>query len=530
MNLIHDPWIPALRQDGSYCRIAPWQIAETDNPVVELAAPRADFQGGLYQFLIGLLQCVCAPEDGEAWAEWYQSPPDAATLAQQFSVLATAFELTSEAGKPAFLQDLTLEDGEQKDIAGLLIEAPGGKTLKDNLDFFIKGGRVNAICPACAAQALFTLHTNAPSGGVGHRVGLRGGGPLTTLLQPVGQHTLWHALWLNVLEQRHDLYCHDNPLTAAIFPWLSPTRLSDKGGQSTLPGDVHPLQMYWGMPRRIRLQPALTEGRCDLCGDHSDMLVSHYLTRNYGTNYEGPWRHPLTPYRLDKKNEAPPLSLKGQKGGLSYRHWLGLTIEDKDNGDTAASVVQSLVQDKEMYLDSGVQMQLWCFGYDMDNMKARCWYDHTLPVFVLPAAQITALQRWVEALLMPAKEASPLLRKAIREAWYRSPENADGDVSFIDTEFWQTTENRFYQSVHQLAIAVQSQERLPADVATSWWKTLQHTLEQLFDQYALHTRVEDLDLRRVITARAYLLGKFHSLKTVKALKSDNQRTQEVTHG
>nr|WP_231886596.1 type I-E CRISPR-associated protein Cse1/CasA [Methylomonas methanica] len=60
----------------------------------------------------------------------------------------------------------------------------------------------NQLCPSCAATALFTLQTNAPSGGVGHRVGLRGGGPLTTLVLPkASQTTLWQKLWLNVFNQ-----------------------------------------------------------------------------------------------------------------------------------------------------------------------------------------------------------------------------------------------------------------------------------------------------------------------------------------
>ena len=199
MNLL-SPWIPAIRRDGSRCRIAPWQLVETDNPVIELDVPRADFQGGLYQFLIGLLQTCFPPEDIDEWEDSYREPPSPDELKARLAQVSTAFELFSEIGKPAFLQDLELDDGEQKAISALLIEAPGGKTLKDNLDFFIKRGQVEKLCPCCAAQALFTLQTNAPSGGVGHRVGLRGGGPLTTLVLPADDHaTLWQKLWLQSL-------------------------------------------------------------------------------------------------------------------------------------------------------------------------------------------------------------------------------------------------------------------------------------------------------------------------------------------
>ena len=67
MNLIDDDWIPVKRADGSKVLIAPWQIAETENPIVDIAAPRPDFQGALYQFLIGLLQTTFAPQDIDDW-------------------------------------------------------------------------------------------------------------------------------------------------------------------------------------------------------------------------------------------------------------------------------------------------------------------------------------------------------------------------------------------------------------------------------------------------------------------------------
>ena len=89
------------------------------------------------------------------------------------------------------------------------------------------------------------------------------------------------------------------------------------------------------------LQHESNSGCCSLCGDQSEQLTSHYITKNYGVNYDGPWLHPLTPYRKDPKNTKPPLSLKGQQGGLGYRHWLGLILRDSVSGDGAAEVVQS---------------------------------------------------------------------------------------------------------------------------------------------------------------------------------------------
>lgn len=526
MNLLFS-WIPAIRQDGTQVTIAPWQIAEVDNPVVELQSPRADFQGAMYQFLIGLLQTCMAPVDIDEWEELYMAPPDPSLLAKKLDEFSDAFDLLSGNGTPAFLQDLDLDGGEEKAISGLLIDAPGGKTLKDNLDFFIKGGRVNAICSSCVTQALFTLQTNAPSGGVGHRVGLRGGGPLTTLIRPVGVSTLWQKLWINVLDLSEGMNPPADKLDASIFPWMGRTRVSDKAGQSTLPEDVHPLQMYWGMPRRIRLLETAETGCCDLCGEQSESLYSKYITRNYGTNYDGPWVHPLTPYRFDPKNEKPPLSLKGQKGGIGYRHWLGLMFQDQGNGDQAAKIVSHFYREKERYMDSGKQLNLWCFGYDMDNMKARCWYEHELPMLYLDPTQILNVQAWAQELITSARDVVPLLRKYVKAAWYRRPEDANGDVSFIDTEFWQLTEPTFYRLVSKLASLPVETGLAPAEVYSEWRTTLYSSVDRLFNQYALQTTVEDLDLKRVIQARSDLVKKFNSLKSIKSLKAKGMLTQEV---
>ncbi|MCP4406671.1 MAG: type I-E CRISPR-associated protein Cse1/CasA [Gammaproteobacteria bacterium] len=66
-------------------------------------------------------------------------------------------------------------DANTKKISELLIEAPGGNTLKENRDYFVKRGEVNCLCFPCIAMALFTLQTNAPSGGAGHRTSFGSG-------------------------------------------------------------------------------------------------------------------------------------------------------------------------------------------------------------------------------------------------------------------------------------------------------------------------------------------------------------------
>lgn len=112
----------------------------------------------------------------------------------QHGWLLPAFEF--DGAGPRFMQDFALPDGASDSfgISALFIETPGENALRKNKDHFIKRGGITALCPCCAATALLTLQINAPAGGAGHRTGLRGGGPLTTLLLCSPAMSLWHDL------------------------------------------------------------------------------------------------------------------------------------------------------------------------------------------------------------------------------------------------------------------------------------------------------------------------------------------------
>src|SRR5262249_16025452 len=198
-------------------------------------------------------------------------------------------------------------EGEPTGMDGLLIDAPGGNTIRENADHFVKRGRSTALSRAGAAIALTTLQTSAPTGGAGHRTSLRGGGPLTTLVLPGtanrSEPTLWQGLWTNVPEG-FTAKVDDLP---RVFPWLLKTRASYKGGKLTRPEDVHAGQAFFGIARRIRLLFEENTGRrpCDLLGIVDDVVVTGYVTRPWGPNYTGWSRsHPLSPY--GKKKPADP--------------------------------------------------------------------------------------------------------------------------------------------------------------------------------------------------------------------------------
>ena len=524
-NLLEHNWLTLVSHHGSTNQATPTGIS--DQSIRDLSAPRADFKGAMYQFLIALLQTTCTPDDRKGWLEWWNHPPTANELKQAFVPYREAFVLDSAKGRPAFMQDLNMLDGEPKNISALLIEAPGGKTLRDNLDHFVKRGSIEELSPWWAAVALFTLQINAPSGGVGHRVSLRGGGPLTTLVLPPEDNshdTLWHRLWLNILTREElsklpgNLQLTDS---AAIFPWLAKTRTSEKKGMETWPEQVHPLQMYWCMPRRIRLDwDHLERGNCDMDGKPSNELLTGFHTKNYGINYSGSWEHPLTPYVIEADKES--LSIKGQPGGLGYRHWLGLVLDDRVGKQlkVPATVVRAW-RKRYDWLDRGTfEPRLWAFGYDMDNMKARCWYEAVMPIFNLD----NDTQRediHVNALKMvhAAGDALKTLKSALKAAWFKRPKDAKGDISFIDANFWSATEPAFYNLLRQQVECIKANDGDKARALLAQWRSeLEQNATNLFDQYALSNLNEDGDLRRVVLARDGKSGLLHYLRGSKILK------------
>jgi CRISPR system Cascade subunit CasA len=453
-NLIDEKWIPVKRRDGTEEKIAPWQITEgfTDNPVVSLNSVRADFDGALIQFLIGLVQTVAAPLDEEEWEDFFASPPAPEVLRTRLMMVHHAFELGGDG--PRFMQDLEKPDAKPKGIFSLLIDAPGDNAIDKNADHFVKRDAVTCLCPSCCPTALFTAQTNAPAGGLGYRTSLRGAGPLTTLVLGDGDHdTLWHLIWLNVLGEDTFLRTCANPgMTAepAKFPWLGKTRTSEKDtGLRTMPGDVHPAQMFWGMPRRINLDLAdMDPGVCELCGDTANAVVRTYREKNYGTNYEGSWLHPLSPYSQNK--DGIHLPAHAQPGGMHFRHWLGLVQEDVVNKRQPALVVHEFRENRRQ--DGTEQFRLWAFGYDMDNMKARCWYESFMPLPYVNPMFRQDYEDCVASLVMAANEIASNTRKAVKKAWLRRTGDVKGTatISPIDSMCWHHKEGALYQPLREL--------------------------------------------------------------------------------
>ncbi|WNK20568.1 type I-E CRISPR-associated protein Cse1/CasA [Halomonas piscis] len=526
MNLLNGArWLPCLMRDGSVEYRPPADMAHPD--VINLACPRADFQAGAYQFLLGLLQTALPLADHGEWLDYLIEPPRPDTLQKAFAPLESAFELDGDG--PRFMQDLDpLDDVKDTSVSALLIDSPGASTITKNIDLFVKRGRVDAMCEACAALALFTMQVNAPAGGAGIRVGLRGGGPLTTLVMPESADaTLWQRLWLNVLPssrlvQQGQRWTEPRSDDPDLFFWIADTRISDKKGTEVLPEHVHPLHAYWSVPRRFRLLIEPDKCSCDLCGRETDRIVRQVRGKKQGANYDGPWQHPLTPYRRDPKKPAElPLSQKGQPSGLGYRHWPGLVLNDPEgSGTMPAAVVLDYINHKQKLVDEErrwgedvqallKQMRLWISGYDLDKGKTRGWYSVEMPLVELPESSQDILREWVQQLTGLAQQVASATRNQIKAAWFKRLADAKGDMSQVDKQFFSATHDAFFHTVSRLTAILQEKAEttvMPADIAQSWYLVLRREALALFDDQALSGAQENMNWQRATDARRQLQG------------------------
>ena len=477
MNLVNDSWLPILRKSGKRERITPWQLTESEDSILSLNTGRPDFDGALIQFLIGIFQTLINPRDEEEWEDWLNNAPSPAALRQRLNKkYAYAFDVQGEKG--SFMEDFDgpFEDDETWKIDKMLIGYPGEKTLKENRDHFIKRGNVEALCPFCTVTALFTLQTNSPQGGRGHRTSLRGGGPLTTLVildesKPDLSNDLWRNIWMNVLCEEDIVKDTDqkNNCPSDIFPWLGSTRRSDK--EVTTPIDAHSLQVYWGMPRRIRINwggEEIKSGECDLCGEKSRTLVSEYKTKTNGVNYTGSWVHPLTPYVVDQEKRSP---MKTSPDKFIYKSWINFIKGSREGNSHSAEIVKKYLTSRRF---SEEQVRLYVFGFHMKENKALCWYETRFPLLLNISGQerIKVIYSMIEA----ADTCASTLVGCIKKAWNSKKKS---DMSFFQNEFYEKTEKYFFETIKKFI------EEKENNVLEIWYRNMQNVAKEIFDSWAI---------------------------------------------
>jgi CRISPR system Cascade subunit CasA len=377
----------------------------------------------------------------------------------------------------------------------------------------VKRGRIQRLGRPAAAMAMLTLQTYSPEGGRGHRTGLRGGGPLTTLIDPriddeggslAHQRPLWSKLWANV--ETRDQWAkrssrRDPPSQpSGIWPWLEPTRVSDARGVTTTSEQVHPLQAYFGLPRRIRLEFA-GPGQCDLTATFDEQTAIGFRMGTYGVQYVA-WTHPLSPYRASAKGEWFPVH--GQPGGIGWRDWAGLTLRKPSGGLSRPAATVSAFNERAARIGLKT-VRLHVFGFDMKSAKAREWSDAAMPVFaVSDDAKRRLLSDTAGRLTEGTGIAASALLAAVQRALFHRPEDVPGDMSQVKSALWEATASAFYTAMHRLAQSTATRE--DADGACiQFARTLASHATEVFDRWCAEGGTTPVAMRRLVSARFNLV-------------------------
>jgi CRISPR system Cascade subunit CasA len=523
-----EPWLPFRRRSGVVEWLPPYAIADQNDPIVALVAPRPDFNGALHEFLIGLVSVALALPDEDAWADLADNPPSPADLRARMMALPDAFML--DGGGPRFLQDVAAAAfAKQADlpIENLLIDAAGENTQKLNKDLFVKRGRAEVLGRPAAAMALIALQAYAPSGGQGHRTSMRGGGPLTTLVEPRAdgrrhdallERPLWELIHANLLLAEGNAAlpgewqsADSRRLASLIWPWLAPTITSEKvetGGRKddkppVTPQDAHPFQALFGMPRRLRLMFDDAPGRCSLTGRPDEHTVPSYRTINFGVNYgSGLWMHPFSPHYLAKNEWLP---VHPQPDGLGWKDWAGLVL-DQTGGKSEQKAAETVRRFRTVRRPYAVR----AFGYDMDNMKARGWAEAILPAWPLADVEVArATAHAATQMTEGTRQAANLLVGAVIAARFNRREDAKGDFSFIKAELWAAMQDAFYGRIDEAvaAGAVHAQAIVSAVGADgrSFIDILRAEVSRIFDEDAERIGLDVADEQRFVMARRNLM-------------------------
>ncbi|UWN48104.1 hypothetical protein ASALC70_00282 [Alcanivorax sp. ALC70] len=94
--------------------------------------------------------------------------------------------------------------------------------------------------------------------------------------------------------------------------------------------------------------------------------------------------------------------------------------------------------------------RLWVFGYDMDNMKARCWYGTEMPLVILPEALQDVFRQAVQHFCELTRQVVWFTRTQIKNAWFERPGDTKGDTSYLEAQLYENTEGAFFQALESI--------------------------------------------------------------------------------
>lgn len=473
LNLILDPWIPVVMTDGQRRVIRPDEIA--NDSLLSVDWHREDLNIACLEYLIGLCFAALAPADLEEWEDGLEIGP--AELRAAFKPLAPAFNLTG-AG-PLFCQDFSeFTDGIALEPDALFPDSAGEKTIRENKDVMVRRNRYGDLSLPEAAMAIYAFQSYASANGAGKRVGLRGGGPMVTLVVP--GDSFWEMIWANVP--------YGKPAALTDFPWMRPTVCSKRqpplGGSMPISetvtlalGQEMTVETFFALPRRIRL----------ICHDSK---ITGFREQTFGTNYVG-CLHPLTPNFTDKttKDLVP---LKVNVSRLGYDNWIG-TIIPAEQG-TGRERAQTLRTFQERF--PGQRASALVAGWNMNKASAVNFMISHPVLHSLSERDLVLLR----AMIKTAETITGHLYRAIKDAM-----DIPSGIR-IEAEFYSQTEASLERLYAELGRGAPRHR-----VGSDWFDEMRKTALSVFDGVTLPgmTRRDPEVMSKIVKGRQSLKDRFN---------------------
>ena len=250
---------------------------------------------------------------------------------------------------------------------------------------------------------------------------------MLTLVEADGDNSLWESVWLNVLPANRWERLFGKS-TGNPFPWTQKLR------KTVSPQNSNSLEVYWAMPRRLRL--------VNEAGN-----VVGLLRQPNGIDYQG-WKHPLTPYRVAATKEV--VAVRIAPGHIGYGDWVGIATLGGPPGSTPAMVVSEFIQRRW----EGGSLRLRACGWALvDAGSPGVFVEQTVPLMPTGDAEL------VKGMLDAAIKRSRRLDDALKRL----------HVNTLRDRLFAETEADWY-------------ERLRAREAGDWDKLLHRTAIRLFDK------------------------------------------------
>lgn len=298
MDLLQDKWIPVRPLNGGASQAINLEELLCSNEHWLLSLPRDDMELAALQLLICLVQVSWIPEDEQALQGYVTKPLTKDAFRQGIAKWRDTFCLDHP--EHPFMQVKGVDAKEPTGMDKLL----AGLTGATNCTFINEPGQGEALCGGCTAIALFNQANNAPSFGGGFKSGLRGGSPVTTLVQAVDARftDLRTTIWLNVLTRPSLVILMGDELQLSQLPtWQQPI----VAGASIAAANIGLVRGLFWQPDHIELCLAIGAGQCSGCGQHADKRYSGFFKAKFNFTVNGTWPHPHSPRLFQvKKGET----------------------------------------------------------------------------------------------------------------------------------------------------------------------------------------------------------------------------------